>query len=325
MCGPKKKNNITKNICFLLLNWAYLFPKLLLFLRFSKMTFLFGGHAKACQNRNACFVAHSAWHVTTYKSHVLAIFGFIFSVGVHYTRIFRNQRVANSSASKLQPAMVDISYRCQITYQEEKPVSIAADLVEEHQGQKFLKISATNYAICQLVCGGKLPTKNPSLAKSKELQALVQARNDKIQEYLAAPEETQELFDSEMPKNKCTKKEKPKPWKNQVTSLWSPSYWVPLRFHVWLVAKDQPSGICLLPWRQNPWGKSFTIWELVAKLPLPNPAEVTRPPRKNQATGDHSSGGNKKRSCSQGLQKPLFGLKSTKNKVTKSHSWPLLK
>lgn len=248
-----------------------------------------------------------------------------FSVGMHYTRIFRNQRVANSSASKLQPAMVDISYRCQITYQEEKPVSIAADLVEEHQGQKFLKISATNYAICQLVCGGKLPTKNPSLAKSKELQALVQARNDKIQEYLAAPEETQELFDSEMPKNKCTKKEKPKPWKNQVTSLWSPSYWVPLRFHVWLVAKDQPSGICLLPWRQNPWGKSFTIWELVAKLPLPNPAEVTRPPRKNQATGDHSSGGNKKRSCSQGLQKPLFGLKSTKNKVTKSHSRPLLK
>lgn len=131
-----------------------------------------------------------------------------FSVGMHYTRIFRNQRVANSSASKLQPAMVDISYRCQITYQEEKPVSIAADLVEEHQGQKFLKISATNYAICQLVCGGKLPTKNPSLAKSKELQALVQARNDKIQEYLAAPEETQELFDSEMPKNKCTKKRK---------------------------------------------------------------------------------------------------------------------
>jgi len=42
------------------------------------MTFLFGGHAKACQNRNACFVAHSAWHVTTYKSHVLAMFGFIF-------------------------------------------------------------------------------------------------------------------------------------------------------------------------------------------------------------------------------------------------------
>ena len=125
---------------------------------------------------------------------------------MHYTRIFRNQRVANSSASKLQPAMVDISYRCQITYQEEKPVSIAADLVEEHQGQKFLKISATNYAICQLVCGGKLPTKNPSLARSKELQALVQARNDKIQEYFAAPEETQDLFDSEMPKNKCTKK-----------------------------------------------------------------------------------------------------------------------
>ena len=87
-------------------------------------------------------------------------------------------------------------------------MSIAADLVEEHQGQKFLKISATNYAICQLVCGGKLPTKNPSLARSKELQALVQARNDKIQEYFAAPEETQDLFDSEMPKNKCTKKRK---------------------------------------------------------------------------------------------------------------------
>ena len=137
--------------------------------------------------------------------------------------------------------MVDISYRCQITYQEEKPVSIAADLVEEHQGQKFLKISATNYAICQLVCGGKLPTKNTSLAKSKELQTLVQARNDKIQELLAAPEEDtqegQELFDSEMPANKGTKKEKPKPWKQQVTSLWSPSYWDPLRFHVWLVAK----------------------------------------------------------------------------------------
>ena len=129
---------------------------------------------------------------------------------MHYT-LFLGTRVANSSASKLQPAMVDISYRCQITYQEEKPVR---DLVEEHQGQKFLKISATNYAICQLVCGGKLPTKNPSLAKSKELQTLVQARNDKIQELLAAPEEDtqegQELFDSEMPANKGTKKRKAK-------------------------------------------------------------------------------------------------------------------
>ena len=80
----------------------------------------------------------------------------------------------------------------------------SADLVEEHQGQKFLKISATNYAICQLAS---------CLSKSTELHALVQARNDKILECLAAPGDTQEgqeLFDSEMPANKGTQKRKAK-------------------------------------------------------------------------------------------------------------------
>ena len=78
-----------------------------------------------------------------------------------------------------------------------------------YQGQKFLKFSATNYSICQLVCCGKLP-RNTSLSKSKELQALIQARNEKIQEYFAAPQgpqECQELFGEENP-GKGTKKRK---------------------------------------------------------------------------------------------------------------------
>ena len=111
MCWPNEKI-----IIFLLLNWTYLFTELVLFLKFSKMIFLFGGHAKASQSRNACFVAHSAWHVTTHKSYVLATVVFNFSVGMHSTRLFWNKICQPQCASKLQPAMVDISYRCQIKY-----------------------------------------------------------------------------------------------------------------------------------------------------------------------------------------------------------------
>ena len=131
-------------------------------------------------------------------------------VGMHWANIFRFRICKPLCASNLQPAMVDISYRCQIKYQEEKPITIPADLVEEHQDQKFLKFSATNYAICQLVCGGKLP-KNPSLSQSRELQASIQARNEKVQEHLATPEDTQEgqeLFDADKSASNVAKKRK---------------------------------------------------------------------------------------------------------------------
>ena len=74
---------------------------------------------------------------------------------------------------------------------------------------------------------------------------------------------------------RAPRKEKPRPWKNHVKSLCSPSSWVPLRFHAWLVAKDLPSGICLLPRSQRHWGKSLAIWELAANLHWSNPPEVT--------------------------------------------------
>ena len=170
--------------------------------------------------------------------------------------------------------MVDITFRCQIKYQEDKPVTIAADLVEEHQGQKFLKFRATNYSICQLVCGGKLP-KNPSLSKSKELQALIQARNEKIQEYLAAPQdpqEGQELFGEQKPSTKKRKANTMEELGNFVVTIQLGSTEIPC-----LAGGQRPSK-----------------WDLYVAMPL------------RQVIGHLRAG------CQAALQEPTRGYKGTK-------------
>ena len=183
--------------------------------------------------------------------------------------------------------MVDITFRCQIKYQEDKPVTIAADLVEEHQGQKFLKFRATNYSICQLVCGGKLP-KNPSLSKSKELQALTQARNEKIQEYFAAPQgpqEGQELFGEENP-GKGTKKRKAHTMEelgNFVVTIQLGSTKIPC-----LAGGQRPSK-----------------WDLYVAM---------EPEPLRQVIGHLGAG------CQAALQEPTRGYKGTKKDW--SHRWP---
>ena len=72
--------------------------------------------------------------------------------------------------------MVEITTRVQISFQDEKPVTIPHELLFEHDGQKWLKLRPTAQPIVQLIHGGRI-SKNASLSSSNALKSLLDARN----------------------------------------------------------------------------------------------------------------------------------------------------
>ena len=72
--------------------------------------------------------------------------------------------------------MVEITTRVQISFQDEKPVTIPQELVFENDGQKWLKLRPTAQPIIQLIQGGRIG-KNASLSSSSALKSLLDARN----------------------------------------------------------------------------------------------------------------------------------------------------
>ena len=268
------------------MNWEFVSPEISLFCKLSKMISPFGWTCKSLSKQKCLFWAQSPWHVTTHKSHVLATSFATCFCGHALAQYFFRWGFANprEAASCSQPWWTSPSAAKSSTKRTNQ-WPLLQTWLKSTKAKKILKFRATNYSICQLVCGGKLP-KNPSLSKSKELQALIQARNEKIQEYLAAPQdpqEGQESFGEQKPSTKKRKAHTMEEPDNFVVTIQLGSTEIPC-----LAGGQRPSK-----------------WDLYVAM---------EPEPLRQVIGHLGAG------CQAALQEPTRGYKGTKKDW--SHRWP---
>ena len=106
--------------------------------------------------------------------------------------------------SKLkQEAMVEISNRISIRFEEEKPILIPETALVESHGHKWLRLRPTNQQIVMLLCGPKAG-KNASLTSCTTIQELVNQRNEAWTKETPEGPGVESMFEEE----KATKKRK---------------------------------------------------------------------------------------------------------------------
>ena len=91
-------------------------------------------------------------------------------------------------------AMVEISSRVELKFQDEKPICLPKDLIIQFDGHQYLKLRPTSFPIVQFIHGGKV-AKNASLSSSTTLKGLIQARDDQYQGNVPQEEGQEALFD----------------------------------------------------------------------------------------------------------------------------------
>ena len=94
--------------------------------------------------------------------------------------------------------MVEINYRVEIQFQDEKPITVPKDPIIQFKGQTYIKLRPTSLPIVQLIHGGKV-AKNASLSSSTTLKQLIKARNERYNGQMPPEENQEELFDDQEP------------------------------------------------------------------------------------------------------------------------------
>ena len=94
--------------------------------------------------------------------------------------------------------MVEINYRVEIQFQDEKAITVPKDLIIQFKGHTYIKLRPTSLPMVQLIHGGKV-AKNASLSPSTTLKQLIKARNDMYKGQVPPEENQEELFDDKEP------------------------------------------------------------------------------------------------------------------------------
>ena len=97
-----------------------------------------------------------------------------------------------------QPFLImDIQIRKSVEiYADYKWIAIPEFLVQEHQGESYIKMRATSQPIIKLVAGSRI-SKNASMSSCAELTELISKRNDAAKQSRQAPDPGQAMFRSE--------------------------------------------------------------------------------------------------------------------------------